>query len=50
MGPHSWIEGLERLAADTKADELMLSALIGDRDERRRSYERVALAARLATE
>jgi luciferase family oxidoreductase group 1 len=47
-GPARVVEGLERLAADTHADELMLSALIGDRDERRRSYERVALAAGLA--
>jgi len=49
-GPARVVEELERLAADTTADELMLAGLIGDRDERRRSHERVALAARLPTD
>ncbi len=49
-GPELVVEGLERLAADTQADELMLSGLIGDRDERRRSYQRVAVAAGLTCE
>jgi alkanesulfonate monooxygenase SsuD/methylene tetrahydromethanopterin reductase-like flavin-dependent oxidoreductase (luciferase family) len=46
-GPQRVVEGLERLAAETQADELMLSTLIGDRDDRRRSYERVAAVAGL---
>jgi luciferase family oxidoreductase group 1 len=41
-GPQRVREGLEQHARDARADELMLSGLMGDADERRRSYERVA--------
>lgn len=47
-GPERVITGLSALARDTGADELMLSTLVPDRDERRRSYERVASAAGLS--
>jgi alkanesulfonate monooxygenase SsuD/methylene tetrahydromethanopterin reductase-like flavin-dependent oxidoreductase (luciferase family) len=46
-GPERVMVGLAALARDTGADELMLSTLVPDRDQRLRSYERVASAADL---
>ncbi len=45
-GPARVRTGLEQLARDTSADELMLSTLMPDHDERMRSYRRVAEAFR----
>ena len=47
-GPQRVLDGLTALANDTGADELMLSTLLPDRDDRLHSYERVAHAASLA--
>src|SRR6266545_7593039 len=44
-GPQRVIDGLAALARDMNADELMLSTLLPDREDRLHSYERVAHAA-----
>jgi luciferase family oxidoreductase group 1 len=46
-GPERVLNGLVALARDTRADELMLSTLLPDRDDRLRSYQRVSKAASL---
>jgi luciferase family oxidoreductase group 1 len=46
-GPQRVLQGLSTLVRDTLADELMLSTLLPDREERRLSYERVSTAAGL---
>ncbi len=46
-GPQRVLEGLTALARDTGADELMLSTLLPDRQERQESYQRVSAAAGL---
>ena len=46
-GPQRVLDGLRTLARDTDADELMLSTLLPDRQERQESYERVSAAAGL---
>jgi luciferase family oxidoreductase group 1 len=46
-GPQRVLQGLSTLVRDTLADELMLSTLLPDREERRLSYERVSIAAGL---
>ena len=43
-GPQRVMDGLTTLARDMSADELMLSTLLPDREERLHSYERVARA------
>jgi luciferase family oxidoreductase group 1 len=45
-GPERVRHGLEQLARDTSADELMLSTLMPDHQERLRSYRRIATAFR----
>jgi luciferase family oxidoreductase group 1 len=45
-GPERVRTGLEQLARDTGADELILSTMMPDHDERLRSYRRVAEAFR----
>ncbi len=47
-GPRPVIDGLAARARDTGADELMLSTLLPDREDRLHSYERVATAAGLS--
>jgi luciferase family oxidoreductase group 1 len=47
-GPQRVFEGLASLARDTGADELMLSTLLPDREERLLSYERVSRVAGLS--
>ena len=47
-GPRRVIDGLDALARESGADELMLSTLLPDRDDRLGSYERVARAAGLS--
>jgi luciferase family oxidoreductase group 1 len=44
-GPRRVLEGLTALVRETGADELMLSTLLPDREERRLSYERVSRVA-----
>ena len=46
-GPELVLEGLTALARDSGADELMLSTLLPDREDRLQSYERVSAAAGL---
>ena len=46
-GPQRVLDGLASLVRDTGVDELMLSTLLPDRDQRRLSYERVASVAGL---
>jgi luciferase family oxidoreductase group 1 len=43
-GPDRVRAGLEQLARDTGADELMIATLMADHDERLRSYRRIAQA------
>jgi luciferase family oxidoreductase group 1 len=47
-GPEQVLDGLASLARDTGADELMLSTLLPDREERLLSYERVSRVAGLS--
>jgi alkanesulfonate monooxygenase SsuD/methylene tetrahydromethanopterin reductase-like flavin-dependent oxidoreductase (luciferase family) len=47
-GPEQVVGRLEALAREVGADELMLSTIVPDRDDRVRSYERVARAAGLS--
>ena len=47
-GPQTVVDGLAALARDTGADELMLSTLLPNREDRLHSYERVATAAGLS--
>jgi luciferase family oxidoreductase group 1 len=49
-GPQRVLEGLASLARDTGADELMLSTLLPDREERLLSYERVSRVAGLSAD
>ena len=44
-GPARVAEGLERVARETGADELMISTVVPTPDERVRSYERIAALA-----
>lgn len=46
-GPQRVLEGLKALARESGADELMLSTLLPDREERLESYARVSAAAEL---
>lgn len=46
-GPRRVFDGLTALARDSGADELMLSTLLPNREERLQSYERVSAAAGL---
>ena len=47
-GPQRVLDGLAALAHDSGADELMLSTLLPDREDRLHSYERVSSAAGLS--
>jgi len=47
-GPAKVLDGLNALARDCGADELMLSTLVPDREQRLRSYERVSRVAGLS--
>jgi luciferase family oxidoreductase group 1 len=47
-GPARVRTGLEHLVRETGADEIMLSTLIADHDERLRSYRRIADALKIA--
>ena len=47
-GPRRVLDGLASLARDAGADELMLSTLLPDREERLLSYERVSRVAGLS--